>query len=446
MRVDLRELKPNPMRDFIVDPIDDETVERLRASIEEDGFWGGIVCRQIENGDIEIGAGHHRVKAAVLAGVTSADVHVRNGDMDDAAMVRVYARENATQRGNSGTAQAGSVASAIRFIAKAVMSGCAQEFLRSSDVDKIRGNLTGNQGIGHSVIVRFLDGVPGICESTVQQALANLKASGDYARIIREVQEEIERENAESLAALAKAEAEQREAEEREQEAERERKEAAAKAKAARADADKKRAELERQRTEAEAKLAEKRRKEADAQLEQFEAMKKTRDTAAKATEASARKPITFDFEGVSKHLKNPHQIDVFRERVTNPNVAAALPVNQQAKLAAELVRLAKDRDVELSGTFIKENIATLLFGAKTEARAMTKEEKERIEREDVQQRAKTLMNEMGWALRTFVKKGTDLANLLKRWPKGLVFPIDNSLRKAIDLAKPILQSLNERI
>src|SRR4051794_36185493 len=35
MRVDLRELRPNPTRDFTVDPIDQEAVEVLKQSINE---------------------------------------------------------------------------------------------------------------------------------------------------------------------------------------------------------------------------------------------------------------------------------------------------------------------------------------------------------------------------------------------------------------------------
>lgn len=55
------------------------------------------------------------------AGHKTADLFV--GDFDDESMIRVYATENATQRGNSSTAIAGSVASAIRFLAKAMMTG-----------------------------------------------------------------------------------------------------------------------------------------------------------------------------------------------------------------------------------------------------------------------------------------------------------------------------------
>ena len=225
MLIDLRTLKPNPMRDFVIDPMDDDAVGRLKTSIEEDGFWGGVVCRRTDDGGFQIGAGHHRVKAAIAAGIETADLYV--ADLDDAAMVRVYARENATQRGNTGTAQAGSVASAIRFIAKASLGGVLGEICQN-DADKVRGNIASDRGLGWSVVVDFLAGVPGINESTVKQALANLKASGDYARIIGEVKDEIDRENREALEALKKAEEEQRIAEERSRKAEEERKAAAA--------------------------------------------------------------------------------------------------------------------------------------------------------------------------------------------------------------------------
>jgi hypothetical protein len=97
-----------------------------------------------------------------------------------------WGRENALQRGNTGTALAGSVAAAIRFTAKAVLTGVGSEQLfRSSDLPELRGNLTSDRGLGRDIIVRFLKKVPGVTDRTVQEQLANLKASGDYARIIR---------------------------------------------------------------------------------------------------------------------------------------------------------------------------------------------------------------------------------------------------------------------
>jgi hypothetical protein len=76
---------------------------------------------QLHNDEIQIGAGHHRIRAAIKAGTEYADLFA--GEFDDSSMIRVYARENATQRGNSGTAFAGSVAAAIKFIAKAILTG-----------------------------------------------------------------------------------------------------------------------------------------------------------------------------------------------------------------------------------------------------------------------------------------------------------------------------------
>lgn len=115
MLVNLSELKPNPVRDFTIDPIDQEAIEKLRQSIKDHTFWSGVVCRK-KNGQLEIAAGHHRVKAALAEGITKAEVSVC--DYDDADMIRVYADENATQRGNSGTALTGAIAAAIKYLTK----------------------------------------------------------------------------------------------------------------------------------------------------------------------------------------------------------------------------------------------------------------------------------------------------------------------------------------
>src|SRR5262245_42981168 len=121
MKVDLEALKPNPMRDFEIDPLDEERIADLTRSIGEDGFWGCIACRRLPDGTIQIGTGHHRVQAAIRAGIKTADLFVKQATSDAEMVIIFYARENATQRGNSGSAQIGSVASAIRFLAKAIL-------------------------------------------------------------------------------------------------------------------------------------------------------------------------------------------------------------------------------------------------------------------------------------------------------------------------------------
>ena len=59
-----------------------------------------------------------RMPLTIAAGVKTAHLFVGNGDMDDATMIRVYAQENATQRGNMGTAQIGSIASTLKFLTR----------------------------------------------------------------------------------------------------------------------------------------------------------------------------------------------------------------------------------------------------------------------------------------------------------------------------------------
>ena len=145
MELNLTQLMPNPFRVFAVDPIDMDAVASLAESIEQDGFWGGVVARKNEHGDYEVACGHHRVQAAISAGYQHADIFVAN--LDDEAMIRIYARENATQRGNGSTAVAGTVASAIRYLAK-------EQFLGIS-VD-INRNENKRQDIGRDAIRRVL--------------------------------------------------------------------------------------------------------------------------------------------------------------------------------------------------------------------------------------------------------------------------------------------------
>jgi hypothetical protein len=113
-------------------------------------------------------------------------------DLDDSAMVRVYTWENATPRGNSGTALAGSVAAALKLIAKHVMTGNTSRILEvSGRAEKIiEGQLkAGAYEVGEPLMTRYFQGqgLSGMGQYTVQQQLANLKASGAYARLMAEV-------------------------------------------------------------------------------------------------------------------------------------------------------------------------------------------------------------------------------------------------------------------
>jgi hypothetical protein len=72
-------------------------------------------------------------------------------------MIRVYARENATQRGNTSTALAGTVASAIRYLAKGILTGTFSTIGdKPVDVASARGNLTSDKGLGERLVLEFV--------------------------------------------------------------------------------------------------------------------------------------------------------------------------------------------------------------------------------------------------------------------------------------------------
>jgi hypothetical protein len=97
--------------------------------------------------------------------------------------------ENATQRGNSGTALAGSVAAALRIVVKAILTGNLGRILpRLSERSEqtVVGQLTAedSEGLGRRLLVAFFHEhkIPNMGDWTVQQQLANLKASGGSLR------------------------------------------------------------------------------------------------------------------------------------------------------------------------------------------------------------------------------------------------------------------------
>lgn len=423
MIVDLRELKPNPLRDFEIDPIDETAVARLKASIEEDGFWGGVVCRRY-NGHIEIGAGHHRVVAAIQAGITEADLFVAE-NMDDLALARIYARENATQRGTTnGTARAGSVAAAVQVGAYRLLTWDVSTIIETwpdltlKAVETLRGQLLTDKGLGALFVDAVLHGVPGVNTKTILEDLASLKKSGGYARIIGQVRAQI----------VAEEEAAERAAEE-----------ARAKEARARAEQERARTEAERARAETEAHAREEEAAKAEA------AAARAEKAAAKAEQAAAKageEEVIFDFRGVAAHLKNSHHIEVFRNKVTSEGIRPFLPVDQQAAVAEALFQLAEETGQELTGLFIRENLTAMAMQVRGARRKIEQEERERILAADWQARCKDLQEHLGGALRQLYGYGQRLTEHLGSRPEGMGVSIRPSLREDVRRATMIFDRM----
>ena len=458
MLVALKALRPNPFRDFTVDPVDDNNVKQLTASIKEDGFWGGVVVRQV-NGDYQIACGHHRVVAAMEAGIKTADVFVHY-DLDDAGMIRVYANENATQRGNTSAAVAGTVAAAVRFLAKLLL-GVTPERMRSDvlggkrEAETFLGMIQTKDGIGRDGVLRVLPkdakgecAVPGITDRVVQEQLAALKSSGNYTRIINEVREEIETEHREALKALAKAEKEQQEAAERAEKAEKQRKEAAVRAKAAKEEKERKEAELARQKAEIEAKLAEKRQKEIEQELKQFSDLKRGHDAAEKATESANTREVTFNQQAADKYFPIPSHAAAFQKCVTGKGVAPYLGetlaerLRNQERLAKGIVAMLPAWQ-EMSQAFIYNTInsqlARMITGEKREDRRSRRE----LELRDIRAKWDTQMHNFLRGASTMIVAGRELDSITKRWPRDLDMPkFPSGLKETLQKLQPIIDRL----
>jgi ParB-like chromosome segregation protein Spo0J len=429
--------------------MDQTMVDRLKASIEEDGFWGGIICRKLPNGTIQIGAGHHRVAAAIEAGYTVADVMVSD-DLDDKGMIRVYARENATQRGNTGTAMAGMVASAIRHISKKLFLNQPVRFpdnyRESIDLNRVRGHVLGKYGMGQEIILAFLYDIPGVTEAMLVNQVALLKESGHYDRIIQEVQEEITCEHQEAIARAEKAKRQREEAEAREREAEAKRTAADAEAEAAHEEADRLRAEEAAQLAQSEAELAEKRRQEAEAEAAKFDAM---REQAAQAvtdatTAASHTREKEFNYDGVNRVFTNTHQLRVFRELVTSDQFKEFIPYDQQPLIARQIQARAEEREEELSGAFIRSNLTSLLL-ENHDIYATAPGQRQRLHQEDWEWQWHETISEFSRHMRGLTVAGERLSRLqrYRRIPRSYV---TEEFHRDLYQALEVLKSLHERL
>ena len=98
--------------------------------------------------------------------------------------MKLLPRRTQLERDNSATAIAGSIASAIRFLVKQILTESLNKGLPNLGDPQLLPDLSRNsKGLGEPLITAFLRKVPGIKNSVVEEQLANLKKSGDYARI-----------------------------------------------------------------------------------------------------------------------------------------------------------------------------------------------------------------------------------------------------------------------
>jgi hypothetical protein len=168
MKVQIKDLYPNPYRDMDNYPINREKVETLKASIKQTGFWDNIVARNMD-GKIQIAYGHHRLTALREALPWDTEVDIPVKDLPDSVMIQIMANENMEEY-RTGPAI---IDETVR-VAKKYLEEHPEEKMNLSAVDeRLRSK---NYPIGAKVIASFLNWP----ESRVSYSLErlNLEKSG----------------------------------------------------------------------------------------------------------------------------------------------------------------------------------------------------------------------------------------------------------------------------
>ena len=130
MILKLKDILPNPYRDTVANPLIEEKIMELVGSINLTGFWDNVVVRKNVDGKYECAYGHHRVAAAIRAGLTEADFIVKK--LDDATMIQIMDNENRETYGSTTA----SIMESVKAIVKALATGDIPAFEISEKTKK----------------------------------------------------------------------------------------------------------------------------------------------------------------------------------------------------------------------------------------------------------------------------------------------------------------------
>jgi ParB-like chromosome segregation protein Spo0J len=95
-KLKLKDIKPNPYRNFEIYPIREDKILQLMESIRTTTFWGGLVGRE-KDGKIEIAFGHHRLEALRKMFDPEAEIDITVENLSDEDMMKMMSRENAEE-------------------------------------------------------------------------------------------------------------------------------------------------------------------------------------------------------------------------------------------------------------------------------------------------------------------------------------------------------------
>ncbi len=130
MILKLKSILPNPFRDLKTNPLIEEKIVGLMESINLTGFWENVVVRKNADGKYELAYGHHRLAAAIRAGIEEADFIVKK--FDDAKMIQVMDNENRETYGSTPQ----SIIESVKAVVQSLAKGTIPAFNIAEDVRK----------------------------------------------------------------------------------------------------------------------------------------------------------------------------------------------------------------------------------------------------------------------------------------------------------------------
>ena len=199
---------------------------------------------------------------------------------------------------------------------------------------------------------------------------------------------------------------------------------------------------------------------QAKAEREAAEA-EETRHAAAKATRAAINQSratkkhdVTFDLSGVSRHLKNPLQLETFKRLAERH--ADVLPLNQQAALAKRLVEEAgeqdqearkKSRRVELTSDFLEKEFASQISVIMAMKRDLqTAERAEKLRRAEWDDKANLLVERFCQNAYGVRKTVAELIHMEKSRPEGSRIKSRQRLNAGIEAVRTALARIDEEL
>ena len=191
MKIDVKNLDPNPFREMDSYPLVEEKLEALRNSIKETKFWRNIVARPNPEteGRFQIAYGHHRL--AVLQELKIKTVNIPVMNLDDPTMLKIMATENLDTWGTLPKVTNKSVLRAKTYLDGEL--GKAKSFKTLNEtikrlVDKHNFDKLKKEGVGQTTVLKFLGSA--WKQWVIQEALATIR-DVEEGRIDQEAVEQL---------------------------------------------------------------------------------------------------------------------------------------------------------------------------------------------------------------------------------------------------------------